>query len=72
MDEVWKSMEILANYEISSYGQIRNSKTRRILTSHKQSDGYVRIRIHNNKIKIKEKILTYALVHLLQNSVLIP
>jgi hypothetical protein len=53
MEEVWKFIEGFGeNYEISSFGRVRNSKTSKYLKPYSNSDGYLVVGLSkNNKIK---------------------
>ena len=44
--EIWKKIEISSkNYEVSNYGQIRNSTTKKILTPRPTKTGYLRVHL---------------------------
>jgi hypothetical protein len=47
--EVWKTIECYENYEISSYGNVRNKKTKRILKNQKDKDNYSILNLYLNK-----------------------
>lgn len=51
--EVWKSIEGMLNYEISTFGQVRNVKTGKILAQSQNGNGYLKInfRIEGKLIK---------------------
>lgn len=52
MEEIWKTIEDYPNYEVSTFGNIKNKTTNNILTPRKTSHGYLRINIQkNNKYK---------------------
>ena len=62
----WKQIQGYSNYEVSDEGQIRNSKTGRVLKLRKNHSGYLRVGLHKNK---KQKI---HLVHRLVAEAWIP
>ena len=43
--EIWKSIDGYANYEVSSFGRVRNATTERILKPWTQNTGYLIIRL---------------------------
>jgi hypothetical protein len=47
-NEIWKSITNLSGYEISSHGNVRNSKTKRILKQKTTYGGYKKIMILKN------------------------
>lgn len=52
MDEQWKQIVIDGvewNYEVSSYGRVRNIKTGRVLKQYIDRDGYLRLELKHNK-----------------------
>lgn len=42
-DEIWKTIEEFPNYAISNKGEVINKKTKRILKSHIDKDGYYKV-----------------------------
>jgi hypothetical protein len=50
MEEIWKTIEEYPNYDVSSFGNIRNNKTNKLLKPSLNSSGYYRYTlIHNFK-----------------------
>ena len=48
LKETWKQIKGFPNYEVSTYGNVRNVKTGRILKPFKRSDGYLEVKLYNN------------------------
>lgn len=63
-EEVWKPYKYRENYEISSHGQIRNTITNKIIKSHIQGDGYVRMQISRDKGHYVHRLVA---IHFLDN-----
>ena len=55
MVETYKKIEGFENYSVSDYGNVRNDKTGRILKG-KNTDGYLRVSLTNNKTKQNKSI----------------
>lgn len=58
-DEIWKSISFLgySNYEVSTFGNVRHVKTKRIRNPKPQSDGYINVNlIHDNKKAKREYV----------------
>lgn len=49
MEEIWKTMKEHQNYEVSSFGKIKNKKTKRILKTTISNKGYKKFIIYVNK-----------------------
>lgn len=47
--EEWNKIKDYENYEISSNGRIRNTKTKKFLKPHKDKDGYLIVSLYRNK-----------------------
>ena len=60
--EYWRAVSVFTNYEVSSVGRIRNSKTGRVLKLQPRKDGYVGVQLSKDG-KIKN-LLTHRLVAL--------
>ena len=60
--EYFRAVSVFTNYEVSSVGRIRNSKTGRVLKTQPRKDGYVGIQLSKDG-KIKN-LLTHRLVAL--------
>lgn len=45
---MWKTIDTHPNYEVSSEGQVRNSKTQRVLKGGKHTDGYLQVPLYPN------------------------
>ena len=48
LKETWKTINGFLNYEVSTYGNVRNVKTGKILKPFKRSDGYLEVKLYNN------------------------
>lgn len=55
MEEIWKTIEDYPNYEVSTFGNIKNKKTNKILKPSLNSSGYYRYTLINN---FEKKIVT--------------
>jgi hypothetical protein len=55
MEEIWKTIEDFPNYEVSTFGNIKNKITRKILKPSLNSSGYYRCTFINN---LKKKTIT--------------
>jgi hypothetical protein len=55
MEEIWKTVEDYPNYDVSSFGNIINNKTNKILKPSLNSSGYYRYTLINN---LKKKSIT--------------
>lgn len=53
--EIWKAIEGYPNYEVSSFGRVRNKITSRVLSQEIGTEGYPTIRIFNVEGKRKHK-----------------
>ena len=65
MTEIWK--KIFENYEVSSCGRIRNSLTLKILKTHKEDDGYIRIRIHGHGSHYVHRLVAIGFIENINN-----
>jgi len=52
-DEIWKQIPDFSNYEISSYGNIRNKSSRKHLSQGTLRGGYIRSKLKNDDNKYK-------------------
>ena len=50
--ERWKQIEDFPGYEVSSLGNIRNSKTGRVLKKYDDGRGYLRVKIQNRCVRV--------------------
>ena len=66
LKETWKTIKGFPNYEVSTYGNVRNVKTGRILKPVKNNRGYLQVRLFNNG---KSQSL---LVHVLVSKAFLP
>ena len=48
LKETWKVIKGFPNYEVSTYGNVRNAKTGRILKSSNNGCGYLQVKLFNN------------------------
>ncbi len=46
--EYFRALSVFTNYEISSVGRVRNSKTGRVLKTQLRKDGYIAIQLHKD------------------------
>ena len=51
VDEIWKQIPDFSNYEISSYGNLRNKSSRKHISQRSLRGGYIRIYIKNDDNK---------------------
>ena len=63
---MWKVSELYPNYEVSDQGEVRNAKTKKLLSLKKKIRGYVYVHLHQDG---KSKVVT---VHRLIASAFIP
>ena len=63
---MWKVSDLYPNYEVSDQGEVRNAKTKRLLSLNKRIRGYVYVHLHQDG---KSKVVT---VHRLIASAFIP
>ena len=63
---MWKLSDLYPNYEVSDQGEVRNAKTKRLLSLNKRIRGYVYVHLHQDG---KSKVVT---VHRLIASAFIP
>ena len=63
---MWKVSDLYPNYEVSDQGEVRNAKTKRLLSLKKRIRGYVYVHLHQDG---KSKVVT---VHRLVASAFIP
>ena len=65
MEEEFKKIEEYENYEISNMGNVRNTKTNRILKPRKNSDGYYIVNLYkdrNRKSFYIHRLIAYAFI----------
>ena len=48
LKETWKTIKEFPNYEVSTYGNVRNVKTGKILKPNKDKDNYLYVNLYNN------------------------
>jgi hypothetical protein len=48
MAEVWKAINGYKNYEVSSFGKVKNIKTGEILKAGSSKDGYIHVSLHTD------------------------
>lgn len=46
MEEIWKIIEEEPKYEVSNFGNIRNSKTKRLRKLEMNEKGYLRVKLN--------------------------
>lgn len=63
---MWKVSDLYPNYEVSDQGEVRNAKTKKLLSLKKKIRGYVYVHLHQDG---KSKVVT---VHRLIASAFIP
>ena len=54
--EVWRSIENYENYAVSSFGNVKNTKTGRILKAGDNGRGYVIVQLFKDRVKKTHKI----------------
>jgi len=57
--EIWKNITDFDNYEVSSFGMVRNKKTQKLLSPGKNSRGYMYVNLYN---KGRKNITVHNLV----------
>ena len=45
MEEIWKTIDGFKNYEVSTFGNVRNKKTSRVLKLLESCNGYFKINL---------------------------
>jgi hypothetical protein len=65
--EQWKIINDNEYYEISNYGNVRNSKTKRMLINTKR-DGYLYFIGNANGIKYRKRIHRLVAIHFIENT----
>ena len=53
--EIWKDITDFDNYEVSTFGNVRNKNTKRILKGRLDKDGYLRVGLYINSINSYNK-----------------
>lgn len=66
-EERWCEIEDFSNYEISTYGNIRNRKTGHILCPNKAGDGYLKVTLRKNGKSYTRKNHRLVAEHFLEN-----
>ena len=54
--EIWKPIEDFDNYEVSSWGRVRNKTTEKILKPYENDKGYLKVEIYHDGIGCKKRI----------------
>ena len=67
MEEEYKKIDGYDNYEISNFGNVRNTDTGRILKTCKNSDGYYHLNLNKNGITKTIKIHRLIALHFIPN-----
>ncbi len=65
MEEIWKTIEGYETYSVSTFGNIRNDKTGRILKSYINNKGRLYIDIYKNQIKTRfyiHRLVAFAFI----------
>ena len=60
LKETWKVINGFPDYEVSTYGNVRNAKTGNILKPIKNSRGYLHVKLFNNKKS--QKLYVHVLI----------
>ena len=50
-DEEWRTMFGFHNYDVSSYGNVRNNRTMKLLKPRPLPSGYVRVHVYQDKVR---------------------
>lgn len=45
---MWKKVDGFPNYEVSDIGEVKNTKTGKVLAPKKSKDGYLRVTLSDN------------------------
>ena len=56
LKETWAKINGWPNYEVSTYGNVRNVKTGRILKPIKRPNGYLKVDLFNNNVQSQQSI----------------
>ena len=67
MTEQWKIIEEFPNYEISSYGRIRNISTQKYLSGGKDKDGYFQVTLIKNKKQFCRRVNKLVAIEFIKN-----
>lgn len=62
MRESWKTIQCHPHYEVSNMGNVRNSKTGKLLTSYEDGRGYLRVKLDRKNCRLHILVAT-AFVH---------
>jgi hypothetical protein len=66
-EEIWKTIEDYPNYEVSSFGNIKNKTTKKLLKLQKNYSGYLKVSLLNNNKKsfscIVHRLVAKAFIH---------
>jgi hypothetical protein len=68
MNEQWKNIPDIAGYEVSNYGNIRNSKTKKMLSNSADPDGYLYVTMYNKPKYIRRSVHTLVAKAFIPNS----
>ena len=66
--EEWKICPEYPNYEVSNLGEVRNTKTKKVLSKHQDKDGYFRVGLFYNKRKCTKSVHRLVAVTFIPNS----
>jgi len=66
-EEIYKEIKDFPNYHVSTFGNVKNIKTGRILKQRLRKDGYKDIVLHNNSKKYNKKIHRLVIESFLDN-----
>jgi hypothetical protein len=67
MTEIWKSIENYETYSVSTFGNVRNEKTGRILKGSPNQKGYLMIMLPNTKCFQIHRLVALAFIPNLEN-----
>lgn len=66
--ELWKQLSFTSRYEVSTYGNIRNTKTHKLLSLCDKGDGYLYVTIYNGTKYVNRSIHTLVAQSFLVNN----
>lgn len=54
-EEIWKDCDRFPKYQVSNLGNVRNKKTKRLITPQQSEEGYMRVGLykdHSNRVNV--------------------
>jgi hypothetical protein len=62
MSEIWKTIENYETYSVSTFGNVRNDKTGRILKGVPNTNGYLMVMLPNTKGYLIHRLVAFAFI----------